>query len=203
MERKKTMSEQALASRQLVRDWITGIERRFNVSRAEIASRSNMKPSTIYRWFDDDFSHMPSYPKLRQIADAFGIEMPGTVAPVAGFSEADATRYDSAPLETSEALAPNQSDWRLGTRALELAGFVPGDVVRLDISIASRPGDAVFAQVYNLERGMAQTRLRLFDPPYLVTRTMDPDVNAKPLYVDGEHVVILGPIIRSTRIRPA
>lgn len=197
------MSEQARASRQLIRDWISEIERRFNVSRAEVATRADVKPSTIYRWFDDEFSHMPSYPKLRQIADAFGVDMPGAGAAPTGFSEGDAARYEGPALDPNAPLTPNQSDWTLSTRALELAGYLPGDVARLDMSIAPRSGDAVFAQVYNLERGTAETRLRLYDPPYLVVRTFDPAINAKPLYVDGEHVAIIGPIVRLLRIRGA
>lgn len=197
---RKSIEGQALASRQSVREWISEIETRFSVSRAEIAKRADVKPSTIYRWFDDKFSHVPSYSAIRRIAAAFSIDLPGASIQRSGFAESDAARYEGPPAEFA-GLTPDQSDWTLTTRALELAGFKPGDVVRLDMKAVPEPGDAVFAQVYNFELGTAETRFRLYDPPYLVTRTMDPSVNDRPLYVDGERVVIMGPIVRTVRTR--
>jgi hypothetical protein len=105
------------------------------------------------------------------------------------------------PSIEADKLTPDQSEWKLTTRALELAGYIPGDVVRLDMKAPPQAGDAVFAQVYNFERGNAETRFRLFDPPYLVTRTMDPGVNNRPLYIDGERVLIIGPVVRTVRMR--
>lgn len=195
-------TERMRLSREIIRSWIADIERRFHVSRNELAQRAGVKPSTVYRWFDDRFGHMPAFSTLQQIADAFGVELPGTSSAatpaVQGFAEGDAAPWEGPP---DEELQPNQSDKLIATRALELIGYLPGDVARLDMSVPPRPGDVVFAQVYDLDRGVAQTRLRLYDPPFLLTRSLDPAIDGKPLYVDGARVAIVGPVVKLTRLR--
>jgi transcriptional regulator with XRE-family HTH domain len=195
-----SISDKAISVRQGIRDWIIDLERRFQVSRAEVANRSGIKPSTVYRWFDDQFTHVPSYSALQRIADAFNIGMPGAPLLKQGFSEAPTEPFvtPTAELEPSPA---DPSDWTVTTRALELAGFLPGDVLRIDKTALPRSGDAVIADVYDFDRNAPEKRIRFYEPPYLTTRTMDPAVNGKPLIVDGERVVILGPVVRSVRLR--
>ena len=182
-----------------VADWIAGIEARFGVTVAEIAARSSLQPSTIYRWLDDKSGHMPSHVSVARIANAFKIPPPTlSDASNPGFSETPVTMTD-APAD--EPAGENLSWWRVGDRALELAGFLPGDRVLLDQAQQARAGDVVIAQIYDFERGAADTRLRWYDPPFLVTRTMDPALAGKPILVDGERVVIMGPIVRLLRDR--
>lgn len=47
----------------------------------------------------------------------------------------------------------------------------------------------------------AETALRIYDPPYLVTETSDPAARRKPELVDGDRVSIWGPVVRLLRIR--
>jgi hypothetical protein len=87
--------------------------------------------------------------------------------------------------------------WTLRTRALELAGFLPGDIVLVDLNAAPQPGDAVCAQVYDWPRMKAETVMRVLiaAPPVqlLVARTVDPEFT--PLVVDGERVVVKGVVL--------
>ncbi|OCC01816.1 hypothetical protein BA190_26760 [Labrys sp. WJW] len=199
---KRALSEQALFERQRVQAWIEGIERRFRVTRQEIAKRAGFSHSTIYRWFDSDRSDTPSALKVRQIADAFGIPAPTDVVEPPGFSEGEAVPYHGETVQAGRN-DPNLSDWVIGSRALELHGYMPGDIVTIDQSITPRSGDVVIAQVYNLEAGNAETKVRYYEAPHLTTKTMDPTASDRPLYVDGERVAIMGVVTRSMRIRAA
>lgn len=120
-----------------------------------------------------------------------------------GFAEDDLLPFQGAPTEDAQepALSPNQYIRTINTRALELAGYLPGDSVVFDMSVAPREGDAVAANVYKLEGG-AMTVLRLYDPPYLVTRTMDQRIMTKPRPVDDHLVKIMAVAIRLVRARP-
>ena len=68
-------------------------------------------------------------------------------------------------------------------------------------TVPPRSGDVVAAQVYNLERGTAETKLRVYEAPFLTTRTMDPASTDRPLFVDNERVHVAGTVVRSLRVR--
>jgi AcrR family transcriptional regulator len=88
--------------------------------------------------------------------------------------------------------------WTVKTRALELAGYLPGDVVLVDLNALPRPGDAVCAQVYDWPRMKAETVMRIFERAsavdLLLARSLDPAF-ATPLLADGERVVIKGVLL--------
>jgi len=203
MARKPTPNEAAASFRRNVTDWVDGLERRFAVTKAQIAHRAGVRPSTLYRWFDGDLNHIPSHASVLRIANAFGVAMPRTepARTPAFFAEAGVAAIE--PPASEKPVEPNLSWWKVGDRALELAGYLPGDRVMLDQALAARAGDAVIAQVYDFERGAAETRLRFYSPPFLVTRTMDPALTDKADLVDGKRVVISGPIVRMVRDRDA
>ena len=93
---------------------------------------------------------------------------------------------------------PGIDPWTLRTRSLELEGFMPGDIVLVDLNASPRPGDAVCAQVYDRGHTKAETVMRVFQNAgpvnLLVTRTMDPHP-AKPLVVDNDRVLIRGVLL--------
>lgn len=204
----KSSSSQARADREAIQAWIRELERRFNTGPQEIAQRAGIAPSTLYRWIDPDGKTLPGFNNLRKIAAAWGVELPGERTQSDGFAEGDAQPWqgDNSPEGTNlarEPLRANQSRWIVRSRALELAGVMPGDICTLDQLEEARAGDIVVAQVYNFERGTAETKIRIFEPPYLVTHTMDRAASDRPLYADRERTVIMGPVTRLVRIRPA
>ncbi len=95
----------------------------------------------------------------------------------------------------------NQGVWRVWSRALELAGYLPGDAVLVDATVAPVSGDVVCVQIFDDKSGGYRTRLRLYQPPHVVTSTMDRKVQAEPLAVDNDRVWIWGTVIRSVRQR--
>jgi len=88
--------------------------------------------------------------------------------------------------------------WTLKTRALEGAGFLPGDIVLVDLNASPRPGEAVCAQVYDWAKMKAETVMRVYQPAggveLLLAHSTDPAF-AEPLVVDGERVAIKGVLL--------
>lgn len=100
-----------------------------------------------------------------------------------------------------QALYPGRANadlWIVRGRALELAGYLPGDLVVVDLDRTPAPGDVVCAQVYDWTAETAQTILRIYDPPWLVTHSPSP-AHRKPELLDGERVVIKGVAVASLR----
>lgn len=95
----------------------------------------------------------------------------------------------------------NQGIWRVWSRALELAGYLPGDAVLVDSTVTPAPGDVVCVQIFDEKADTYRTRLRLYQPPHIVTSTMDRKTQAEPLVVDNDRVWIWGTVIRSVRQR--
>ena len=88
--------------------------------------------------------------------------------------------------------------WELNTRALELEGFMPGDIVLVDLNAVPKPGDAVCAQVYDRSHSRAETVMRVFQSAgpvnVLLPRSMDPQAQAA-LVVDNDRVLIRGVLL--------
>ena len=95
----------------------------------------------------------------------------------------------------------NQGLWRVWSRALELAGYLPGDAVLVASTVPPIAGDVVCVQIFDDKTGAYRTRLRLYQPPHVVTSTMDRKVQAEPVVVDNDRVWIWGTVIRSVRKR--
>ncbi len=91
--------------------------------------------------------------------------------------------------------------WTIRTRALERIGFLPGDIVIVDLGRRPEAGDAVCAQVYDWGRSDAETIMRLYEPPYLVAASLDEQLR-RPLVVDNERVIIKG-VLLPHRLRPS
>lgn len=183
----------------LARDWILKVLAAKGWSANRLAKEAGLSSATVHRALNDP--HVTSNTTLEKISKATGIPSPiaAHASGQPGFREADAEPM-RAPARTED---PAQTWWRLNTRAAELAGYLPGDEVLTDARIVPRAGDLVCAQVYDLRRDTAETVFRIFDPPYLIARSMDPSVPAKPLLVDGQTVVLVGTVIRTQRTREA
>jgi hypothetical protein len=137
-----------------------------------------------------------------------GVEHPGG-GTLRGFHE-EAVPFDakSADPELSAALKAliagrkNAVPWTIRTRSLERVGFMPGDIVIVDLNRQPESGDVVCAQVYDWRRGSAETVMRLYEPPYLVAASLGLDeALRRPLVVDNNQVLIKG-VVLPHRLRP-
>lgn len=196
--------------RAAIKDWLESVMRRNNVSARQMALKADgISPSTIYRALEDDGQFVMSTTKLAQIASAFGEDLPdvlarpGAAEPMAAGLSEEMLPYTGPDLPLAARAGNDQGVWTIATHALDLEGYLPGDKVIVDMSVNPEPGDIVCAQVYNMQRGTAETVLRVYQPPFLMTRSTSRRTDAKPLFVDNERVLIRGTVIRMIRDRAA
>jgi hypothetical protein len=179
-----------------------------------IAKDLGIAPSTLTRQLNaPDGSTATLHARtLRKLQDYSGIPPlyggdPSVPPAARGFGE-DAVPFDakgadpavSAALKALIGGRKAADPWTIRTRALERIGFLPGDIVIVDLGRRPEAGDAVCAQVYDWRRAAAETVMRLYEPPYLVAASLDEGLR-RPLVVDNEQVVIKG-VVLPHRLRP-
>jgi hypothetical protein len=86
------------------------------------------------------------------------------------------------------------------SRALEGLGYLPGDIVIVDLRHNPVPGDVVCAQVYESDRSEPETVMRIYRPPVLVAATFDEQLQ-RLLWVDDPRIKIEG-VVLPHRLRP-
>lgn len=88
--------------------------------------------------------------------------------------------------------------WVLHNRAIENLGYLPGDIVMVDLNSKPQAGDVVCAQVFD-RMGNAETAFRLYYPPYLMGASGMKEY-LRPIPVD-DRVLIRGVVIAAIRPR--
>lgn len=193
-------------------EWIRAVVQHLGVTASELARRANRAPSTINRFLNDpDYDGILSPPVIADIAKVASIkpmEFPGRRA---GFGEVEAVPFE--PPENVSAIdgsirairelcsaRAGRDPWRMQSAVLDMAGILPGDVIIVDLNKRPKSGDLVCAQVYDWRAKTADTIMRLYDAPFLVSQSHTMP-SAKPLMVDDETVVIKGVIDAVLRVR--
>jgi len=178
------------------RQWIEDLERKLRKPRSRIATDANLSDTTLTRIFRDDYKGALSATTIAEIKRRYGVAGPGeSDAREGGFLEGEGTPYVAADAEPRlkavvEALIegrPRAHCWMLRTRAVELLGYLPGDVVAVDPDVDPRDGDVVCAQVLDA-RGEAETVFRLLQEPYLVTASTERVQERPVLEIGRAHV---------------
>jgi SOS-response transcriptional repressor LexA len=194
------------------RRWIEALLAATRMQPTELARRADLSPSTLTRFLNDpDHVHALATRTVEALEKVTGVrayEMPASIP--AGFAEADAHEFIAGAGEVSIAagvaamIGPNNAliPWRLSTRALETAGYMPGDILIVDLNARAKSGDIVCAQVYDWQHSRANTVLRVFNPPVLVAASLDP-TSFKPLVVDDDSIAIKGVVVAMFRARAA
>ena len=124
-----------------------------------------------------------------------------------GLGEAEAARYDPEPSDHAviQALYPGRANadlWEIKSRALDLAGWLPGDIAIVDLGRSDwRPGDVVCATLHDFHAGTSVTVFRIYDPPHLLSASTDPQFR-KPLSSDLDNPHIRGLVVAGYRRRP-
>ncbi len=202
------MQDITKATRQATREWLMFVRQKTGKSYTYIAREAGIATSTLTRHVNDpDYPHTLSTQTIAKIASKFGVSPPNAFDVTAepnsghgsGFSESEAVPYEpkgrgSDIRAAVDALIANRrgcDPWELRTRALELAGYLPGDIVIVDLNETPRTGDVVCAQVYDWERGGAETIWRIYEEPYLVAASGE-RLHRRPLLVDRRNVVVKG-----------
>lgn len=196
-----------LTLRETIRAWLNGLIAKHGTSARKVATQSGIAPSTIYRALEESGDFVMSTTILAKISNAFGEPMPtgmGGATQTAGrngFADTDLVAYVGLAPDMPAKPEDNHYRARVMSDVLNLEHIRPGDVLDFDMSIEPRAGDIVVAQHYHLHRDRAETVLRVYQPPYLLTRSSNPLVDQRPMLVDGERVKIMGTFVRLVRDR--
>ncbi|MDW5313756.1 hypothetical protein [Rhizobium sp. PL01] len=174
---------------------------------------AGVDPSTLTRFLSDvTNSRMLNSYSIEKIEQAGGIpafqtDLAGLPEELRGTEAGDASPYqaeEANPLATAiSALRSGKNGvdpWLLRSRCLENVGYVPGDILIVDLNAVPANGDIVCAQLYD-RNGKAETIFRIFEHPFLISATMDP-AQLMPVLVD-KNVLIRGVVMSSIRERRA
>jgi hypothetical protein len=191
------------------RAWLESVIAQTGIAATTLASRAGLAPTTLTRFLNNPtHSSALSARTLAAVEKVTGLRF-GGLAPSRSLREPEAQPYDpaAAPPELAERLqrlvgaANGLTLWTLRGRALETIGYLPGDILLVDLNAPPRRGDVVCAQVYDFETMRAETIFRLYEPPYLVAASADRRL-ITPRLVD-ENVGLKGPVLFSFRGRAA
>ncbi|WP_127523641.1 helix-turn-helix transcriptional regulator [Mesorhizobium sp. Z1-4] len=187
------------------KEWLRAVARYMNMSPSQLALNAGLAASTVTRYLNDGTGTLTITGRsLDKISSYTGI--PKHVFPgqrkLPGFGESEAVPYDKhseerLPAWVEAAIAAHKSNrpgvepWVMRGWALDLLGVYPGDVLMIDQNRRARAGDVVCAQLTDLATGRAETVMRRFEPPYIVTHSAKTGPS-RPEPVDDERVVIMG-----------
>lgn len=206
-------SDQEVA--RLHREFVRQVVEKTKTKPTRIATDIGISPSTLTRLINEPDGgkatlRATTIAKLERYSGltAPTLEMPEGSTPVPAGLREDAIPFEprDADLTVTAAIKAiiggrkNIDPWTMRSRALECAGFMPGDIVLVDLSVLPRAGEPACAQVYEWRGGTAETVMRIYEPPYLVAATFDGNLR-KPLLVDDERVIVKG-LILPHRLRP-
>lgn len=192
------------------RAYLANVMERTGWNQTELAQRAGLDPSTLSRFLTGGREgHALRQATIRKIEAASGLTASGEVtAPAAqGFAESEASPFEVTPQSPFNAIIAalgqgraNIDPWTLQSRALEGAGYRPGDILLVALDEVPATGDVVCAQIYDWTKGRAETVFRIFQPPYLIAATGDPQL-MRPHLVDDGAVTIKGVVLHSIRGR--
>jgi hypothetical protein len=207
----RTQAKRDIQHRQ--REWLRALMQNTGLAPSPLARGAGVSESTVTRILNNpDYTGTLSPESIERLTGAYrvagpdGFSAPRRVDPV-GFSEATQLEFNGAPDQLAGILRAiihgrnNVHPWRLRTNALEGVGYMPNDIVFVQMLADNqhpRAKDAVCAQVLDYQRGTAETVWRVFDPPFLVGAALDRTAY-KPLLVDNERVKVAGVITESFR----
>ena len=197
--------------RQQQYDWVRRVIAAKGVTATEVERGAGLGASTLTRFLaKKDGKNNLSAKTISMIEIYAGVrafEDPARAAS-SGFTESDALAYDpdagddgaiAIAIEAMVAGHNNIDPWVLTSDALELAGYLAGDVLIVDLNAEPKRGDVVCAQVYNWASGASETVFRIYEPPNLVAATMKRKMY-RPVQVDNENTLIRGVV--TTTLRP-
>jgi hypothetical protein len=148
---------------------------------------------------------------IRKLEEYSRIPFSGSDAPgppgIGGLAE-DAVPFDAASADPAVSAAIRAligsrqaaDSCTIRTRALECLGYLPGDVVIVDVGRRPKPGDVVCAEVYVWGRSAPEMVMRIYEPPVLVGASFDEQLR-RPLMIDNARVTIKG-VVLPHRLRP-
>jgi hypothetical protein len=195
------------------REYLRRVIARTGKPPTRIAQEIGIAASTLTRVLKENSTGTLHARTISKLQDYSGVSLfGGDAAPLPGsrgFAE-DAVPFDADSADpvlsaAVKALAGSvqAADLRtISSRAIEGLGYLPGDIVIVDLRRKPVAGDVVCAQISETGRGEPETVMRLYRPPVLVPATFDEELLGRLLWIDDPRVKIEGVVLRH-RLRPA
>lgn len=185
--------------------WLQKVIASTGIAPTTLAQKAGLAPTTLTRFLNsNDYNNALSARTISSVEKFTGIRFSADVAPI-GFGEVEATPFDTdensdlAKRVRSLIGADPVHPWVLSSRALETAGYQPGDILLVDLNAHPAAGDVVCAQLYDFSKMKAETVFRIFEPPYLCSASYD-RAHLAPILID-RNVGIKGVVTLSLRPR--
>jgi transcriptional regulator with XRE-family HTH domain len=187
-------------------DWVHSILATKKWTQHRLAKEAGLSPSALNKFMKDPTNTrtLGSY-SIEKLELASGMPLPvsrqgqGAIETAARGDEAELLPDDHQALPEFMRGTGTMGVWLVKSRALELAGFLPGDLLLTDKSQPMR-GQTVVAEVPGRDGGR-EIVIRRYEPPILVSATTDPALLSAILL--NQDVVILGVMAHSVRNRQA
>lgn len=186
-------------------DWVNSILASTGWSQHRLAKEAGLSASALNKFLKD--------PTSTRTLSSFSIEKleraTGTLLArgAMGMAEPEGRDHEVERIDDLNAMAQAMKQgrngvdaWLMKTRALELAGYIPGDTLIVDQGVSPNLGDVVIAQIYD-RNGEAETVVRIFEGSFLIAATTDPAL-ISPIFINKD-VLIRGVAIASLRDRRA
>jgi hypothetical protein len=169
---------------------------------SQIARDGGLNHTTLTQFMKPGSKRVLELLTIRRVEEVTGVKAPPDITGAPVFSE-ETEPFRLAPDADTQTLLDVLIGGRNGvthmtvaSRALELAGYLPGDIAIIDLNnLNPEPGDAVYAQVYDWDKMRARTVFRQFKRAapvnLLVSQTLHPGLQ-DVFVVDGERVAIKG-----------
>lgn len=196
------MIQLAMDPREQTRMWVRGILDHLQITPTELARPAEIAQSTLTRFlYQPEHPHDLSRRTIAAIARVAGTEPFTTPSNGQATSEVvELTELDSGDSIWRALLKNDRPSNTIQThimksRALELAGYLPGDLLIVDSAAVPARGDVVFAEI-----GAMDFVFRIYEPPFLTAASHD-DRFRRPIIVDSLTVHIRGVVTASYRSR--
>lgn len=195
------------------REYVLRIMKEKEIGQTRLATLAKVPPSSLSRLLEEGSTTTLRADTLSKLETFSGISPFSVLDPPSapnGFAE-DAVPFDAESADPTvfaviKALIGSPADANsrtISSRALEGLGYLPGDIVIIDLRRKPVRGDVVCAQVSASGRSEPETVMRIYQPPVLLAATFDPQ--QRLFWVDDPRVKIEGVVLphRLRRTAPA
>ncbi len=187
-------------------DWVNSILASRGWKQHRLAKEAGLSPSALNKFINDPTGTrtLNSY-SIEKIESATGVPLTVRGAPVDRREHSESGEI--APVASGSELIAAAKHGKNGVdafemkaRVLELAGYIPGDVLVVDENATPQPGDVVLAEHFD-RNGQSEMIVRIYETSFLVAATMDP-AYLSPILINKD-VHVRGVVIASIRKRRA
>ena len=196
------MSENKKAAKAEFSAWMKSNMERLHLSQNQLAKRARISVNTISRYCNEDDGAEPKMSYVKIISEAFGAKPPsfyGFEEPAVSYGLSE-PGVEMLPSESGPEWNGNLSNWRVKDNAMQVMGYLAGDIVMADARVQPVDGDVVIANLYSPGGTSARTVLRVYKKPgYLIPAAAD--ARSLEVHEIGKNAAIFGVVVESIRRR--